>query len=454
MIYMSSLEISNKFVRPTVGSGMILAVRKLQGLALCLVVLFFLSACASPSSRNESQDYRARATAQKQGGVQVTAVVLSPKETQAEFNAPLARKNIQPIWLDIENSLDKRFYLMMLSIDPNYFAPSEVAWIMRNDDEGSSLEDKMNFYLDKHIPVIIPPHSKTSGFVYTNLNPGAKAYTIELFSENDARDFEFVDIIPGFEADFMRVDFDELYPAGTIKDLDLQELRKYLEELPCCVMGKDNKTDGDPLNLVIIGEGRHVLATLVRQGWFLTETIHLGTSWKTALSSVLGGMYKTSPVSPLYLFGRRHDAALQKARGNVNQRNHLRLWKAPVTFEGQPVWVGQISRDIGIRLSSKTLVTHKIDPVVDEARLYITLDLIAAGSLRAVGYVGGVGFANQESPQFNFTKDPYYTDGYRVVLFLSKKQINIEELHYLPWEQPNMKRALDRAIRLEDENHK
>ncbi|HCU54426.1 MAG TPA: hypothetical protein DIC36_09200, partial [Gammaproteobacteria bacterium] len=67
------------------------------------------------------------------------------------------------------------------------------------------------------------------------------------------------------------------------------------------------------------------------------------------------------------------------------ERNHLRLWLAPVTLAGQNVWVGQISRDIGVRFSSKTFVTHKIDPIVDEARLYISLDIAAAQSLRAVG---------------------------------------------------------------------
>ena len=38
-------------------------------------------------------------------------------------------------------------------------------------------------------------------------------------------------------------------------------------------------------------------------------------------------------------------------------------------YHGKPVWVGQISRDIGSRLTihSPTLTTHKIDPDVDEA---------------------------------------------------------------------------------------
>jgi len=52
----------------------------------------------------------------------------------------------------------------------------------------------------------------------------------------------------------------------------------------------------------------------------------------------------------------------------VNLRNHMRLWRAPVNLNSTPVWVGQISRDIGVHLTSKTITTHKIDPDVDGAR--------------------------------------------------------------------------------------
>jgi hypothetical protein len=31
------------------------------------------------------------------------------------------------------------------------------------------------------------------------------------------------------------------------------------------------------------------------------------------------------------------------------------------------VWVGQISRDIGVKFSRKIFVTHKVDPAVDKA---------------------------------------------------------------------------------------
>ena len=62
--------------------------------------------------------------------------------------------------------------------------------------------------------------------------------------------------------------------------------------------------------------------------------------------------------------------ALQRARTSIHERNHLRLWLAPMRFDGKLVWIGQISRDIGVRFTSKTITTHKIDPDVDETRSF------------------------------------------------------------------------------------
>ena len=61
----------------------------------------------------------------------------------------------------------------------------------------------------------------------------------------------------------------------------------------------------------------------------------------------------TQPVSTsnLYLFGRKQDFALQRARPTISQRNHTRFWLAPFTFRGSQVWVGQVSRDIGVKLT-------------------------------------------------------------------------------------------------------
>ena len=420
-------------------------VKMLCSLVIVSYLLLTIGCAASPP-QPASLDFYARAETQTEGEVKVSAVVLSPQETLGSFSLPLEIKEIQPVWVEIENREDKPFTLMLLSIDPEYFSPSEVAWKFEgyadvaqdeedNFNEEKSFDDLTDLFLARHIPILISPHSTVSGFVYTHLDPGAKAFTVELIGERDVRSFEFAQLVPGFKADFKRVKFDELYPAVELQDLDLTGFREYIENLPCCVLGGDGETLGDPLNLVIVGDGLHILATLVRRGWDLTETVRSDTAWRTVLSSVFGTKYRTSPVSPLYLFGRSQDAALQKARNNVDERNHLRLWRAPVTLQGQKVWVGQISRDIGVKLSSKTFVTHKIDPVVDEARLYITLDLGASESMRAFGYAKGVGYSDREAPRFNYTNDPYYTDGLRVVLILGKERQPLDTIEFLRWEK-------------------
>ena len=136
---------------------------------------------------------------------------------------------------------------------------------------------------------------------------------------------------------------------------------------------------------------------------------------------MLGTEYRYSPVSPLYLFGRSQDMALQRIRGSINERLHLRLWMTPLRFAALPVWVGQVSRDIGVRFTMKTwnLTTHQVDPDIDESRDYVFQDLLDADTIDAAGYVNGVGPCDGSAPRRNLTGDPYFTDGKRAVLLLA-----------------------------------
>ena len=402
----------------------------------CLWLMLSLVGCASFSVPDGvSTEFIDRAEIQEGGGVEVRAAVLSEEEAREYFSARLPRKQIQPVWLQIENHRDEVLILNTLALDKDYFSPSEAAWQSRGWGERKT-DSKVRYFYEQHIPLRIPARSTVTGFVYTNMDPSAKSFTVQLHATEESLSFDFVMLVPGFEADFMRFDTQEVKPEDEgLPKLDLQGLHDYLEALPCCVKGGDEVSLGDPLNLVLVGRGDHVLASLVRRGWDLTEILTTRTAWKTIRSSLFSSRYRTSPVSPLYLYGRPQDAALQKVRQNVDERNHLRLWRAPVTFEDAPVWVGQISRDIGIKLSSKTLVTHRIDPFVDEARNYILLDLLESQYVAFWGYVKGVGPATIASPRYNYTKDPYYTDGLRVVLLLGEKPLNYNQIHRLEWEQ-------------------
>ena len=398
----------------------------------CLLV----SGCATyVPPKPQQTEFQSRAETQSIGEIRVSAVVLSAEESQQIFGSPLAQKHIQPIWIEVENLTDQEYVLMVLSIDPNYFSPGEAAWKSRSFGEGGT-DVKIQYFSKQGIPVVFPPMSTSSGFVYSNFDPGVKAISVELVSEGQIRRFDFVLPVPGFDADFMRTDPENIYPPEEIQNLDLNMLLAYLESLPCCVLGGDRETPGDPLNLSIVGEGPQMLATFVRRGWDLTETLTSDSTWRTIMSSIFGSRYRTSPVSPLYLFDRPQDVAFQKARETVDERNHLRLWRAPVNFEGTPVWIGQISRDIGVKLSSKTFVTHKIDPIVDEARFYVLLDIASSGHLGQAGYTKGVGPSSPKEPRYNYTDDPYYTDGLRLVLFLTDDDITYDRIHWYDWEEP------------------
>ena len=88
--------------------------------------------------------------------------------------------------------------------------------------------------------------------------------------------------------------------------------------------------------------------------WDQVEAITFKTCSKMAKAFLLDAEYRYSPVSPLYIAGRRQDVALQRARASINERIHLRLWRTAHAFEGQRVWIGQVSRDIGVRFTFKT----------------------------------------------------------------------------------------------------
>ena len=238
-----------------------------------------------------------------------------------------------------------------------------------------------------------------------------------------AIEFAFSIPVPGIKADYLRRDFERLLPPGAAEDCDVATLARRLREMPAATTNQKESRTGDPVNLVIVGEFETLLGTFAPR-WDESETITLASCWKTARSFLLGSQYRYSPVSPLFLFGRSQDVALQRSRHSINERLHLRLWLTTLRFRGRPVWVGQVSRDIGVRFTSKTwnLTTHRVDPDVDEARDYVIEDLLQAQRIDAAGYVDGVGPCDSTSPRRNLTGDPYFTDGKRLVILLSNNR--------------------------------
>jgi hypothetical protein len=406
---------------------------------LALVALVGLSACVQFNPRPIGEvPFLERAKSERQGALQVTVAVPTIPEAQALYGVDLSDKQIQPVWLKIRNETPQPQWLLTSGLDPEYYTPAEAAYAFRSAATASKTIEEHFEALQFRNPV--GPGETGSGFVLVNLDEGVKALDIDLLSNEAFHAFTFIVRDPGFRADRALVDFHALYRPDEIVDYQSEaELRSALEALPCCTTNKEGTAQGDPLNLVLIGNSDDLFPAFVRRGWHPTEQTWSGAVWRTIKAFVAGTRYRYSPVSPLYVYGRPQDLAGQKARGTIHNRNHLRLWLSPMRFRGKDVWVGQISRDIGVRFTTKspTISTHKIDPDVDEARDHLIQDLAYSQALAKFGYVSGVGAASRTAPRENLTGDPYYTDGLRAVMVFESRPRTLADLDFFDdWEIP------------------
>jgi|688.fasta_scaffold31284_7 hypothetical protein len=417
--------------------------------------------------------YLKRAQVQEDPRARVTVAVLAGTESHRLFGVDLARRGIQPVFVRIENRSPEPLRLQLVGIDPRYFTPLEAAAavhfsiLRRLSAFGAMGWAFLPLLLLVPLKLItarqanrrmdelfrdrgfrfgpVPAGGAAEGFVFTTLDLGTKVVHVRLVPAGDIRaaveragaghdrdllahaaapepvvDLAFTVPVPGIEADYLRKDFAAIVPPAGIDDVPLATLVERLEAMPATTTNTSGTRPGDPVNLVVIGEFAAVLGGFAAR-WDESETITLATCWKTVKAFLLGSSYRYSPVSALYLFGRPQDIALQRTRHSINERIHLRLWLSTLAFQGQSVWVGQVSRDIGVRFTWRAwnLTTHRIDPDVDESRDYVLEDLSLAGRVKAAGYVGGVGTSTRSAPKRNLTGDPWHSDGQRAVIMVS-----------------------------------
>ena len=364
---------------------------------------------------------------QTERNITIATAVPSAAETNEIFGTNLYAKNVQPVWVQVENRGENTVYLTPMGLDPAYFTPRETANRSRANPRDSHAR---KFEQQGHSQLWIGPNTIQSGYIFSRVDEGTKSFNVDIVGDGEPRMLTFFVPVPGLRLDHYEIDWENMYPESELKDVDLAQLVAELEAMPCCVRDAKGKDKGDPLNLVFIGEIDDLYYAFIRAGWDETETIYGSSLVKTATSALSGGEYRYSPVSALYVFGRGQDAAFQRARGSIHERNHLRIWLTPLRYKGHPVWIGQISRDIGVRFTRKTITTHKIDPDVDETREFLLEDMAFNQTLRGFGYIGGVGAAPYDEPRGNLTGDPYFTDGNRVLMWLSGEPIGIDEVLY------------------------
>jgi len=207
-------------------------------------------------------------------------------------------------------------------------------------------------------------------------------------------------------------------PALTLSTTPIDsQLRKIIDGLPRRV-NDEFKNQGDMVNFVIVGPLQKVQEALTAADWHVADRDVKESVVKAVLQTYEKKAYMGMPMSELYLFGRVQDYGYEQAEpyAVVASRHHFRIWKGPVRWNGQDVWVGAGTHDIGFEKDQRNgKVTHKIDPAVDGERDNIGGTLQKGGKVESLTYYLP---PNPVQEAKNATGGGYHSDGRVLVITL------------------------------------
>ncbi len=172
----------------------------------------------------------------------------------------------------------------------------------------------------------------------------------------------------------------------------------------------------DVTNLMFIGSLDQIREAFREAGWVGADTLNGETKWQTALAIIEQRGFNEAPVSTLLLDHRVPELVLQKANNTFSARHHLRIWRSLDTYQGQAVWLGSATHDIGIDYSERDRTfIHKIDSNIDLERAKVVSDLLFTGKVRSVALVERPAVPRHSE---NATGDDINTDGSMAVVLL------------------------------------
>lgn len=389
----------------------------------CVVIslALFVAACANfkkPTEINATY-IKSRAQIKESNGIRVKVALVGDKEALDIFGIDLSKKNIQALWLEIENATDRSFFLLPTAIDPEYYAPLEVAFAFHkafSHDVNTALDDHLQS-LSFSIRSPIKPGTQVSGYIFTSRSQEVKSIDVDLLGNDFSQNFTFFATNPN--SVHGREVLDKLDSLRSADGQDLvqneADLRQSLEQIVCCVSAENDGLKAEPLNIVIIGALDDWITAFIRRG------------------------YRYASLTPRYAFGRKQDiSGRKKPPGYIEAQSHnIRIWRTPIRYKRKPVWVGQISSRRGGRFAEKASsdATLPLDPNVDEARDDLTQDLAYSQALVKLGYVKGAGLSRSEYAGLPADGIGYTTDGLRVVLVFGDRPSSLSDIDFFNWER-------------------
>ncbi|WP_321786948.1 LssY C-terminal domain-containing protein [Paraburkholderia sp. J94] len=379
------------------------------------ILLLALAGCATwhePASVDDTP-LRERAVSATNRGVQVRAAVLGKDDTKRMLGADLANTHVQPLWVEVSNGTSQTVWLLRTGTDPRYFSPREVAWSLHSTFGGDS-NARIDAWFDKlSFRNPIPPGTTQAGLLFTNPDRGTKLCNIDLFANRTLIPFSLFLPVPDDVGDPRFAETQYRYPEYAVTDYhDAGAFRAALERMPCCATDSTGTVHGDPLNAVFVGKIDDLATALVRRDYH--------------------GYTRADDLSQRF-DGRVPDVVLRKESTRAAPATWLRMWIAPLRFNGEPVYLVQIGRPIGGRFTSPERTIFILQQNVDEARNHFVQDMVYSGGLEKIGFVNGVEPAPRTRPNTTLDGASYHTDGLRAVLFFTTRPLSLTDVEFLDW---------------------
>jgi hypothetical protein len=385
-------------------------------LILILVLAIGLAGCGGKAYVYEPVDtshFLPTLEQQSEGPIRVSTSIPGREETARVFGIDLYARGIQPVWLQIENTGDSLARYAPVSTDPEYFAPLEVAYANRR---GYSKEARVAMDERFHalaMPRYVQAGETRSGFVYTHADPGAKGFNVDVFSGGETYSFTFLMRVPGFEPDYAKLNLKEMYSGDDVPDYEPDALQEAIKNVPCCSGTDPGEESGEPINLVLVGEGEEVLRALLRSGWRETS------------------VEEAASLQPRYLYGRQQDAIFRYETLGGDGFYELRFWKAPFRSGADAVYVGQ-ARHFFRWIGTVT----RLDADVDNARNFAAQKLLYSQVIESTAWIAGDEVVPATSFWTTLINAPYFTDGYRFVVWLSGEPMSMLDIETRSWDAP------------------
>ena len=134
-----------------------------------------------------------------------------------------------------------------------------------------------------------------------------------------------------------------------------------------------------------------------------------------------------------YYFGRRQDGVFRYESLAGDSRYELRLWLAPLLADGERVWVGQVRHYYTLGFGEGL---RRFDADVDNARNFAGQKFVYGQAVRRVTWIEGTAVVPVERFWDRLIGAPYFTDGYRLVLWLSGDPVTSRDITLGRWDRP------------------